>query len=98
MKESELILHLLFPAHEETSRAVHPTVRPLHHPAPGTVPRDELFLALLFPPAADVRLIVACDQFLVDWSGVVGSIQTEVLRLLRRGLGSADQQAIQRGT
>jgi hypothetical protein len=45
-----------------------------------------------------VRLIVACNQFLVDRSGVVGSIQTEVLQLLWIWLGAADHQPVEGGT
>jgi hypothetical protein len=98
MKESEIILHLLFPTNQETARAIDPGMGAFHDPAPGTIPRDELFLAFLFPPTADVRLVVPCHQFLVHRSRVVGSIQTHMLWLLRRGLGSADHQTIEGGT
>jgi hypothetical protein len=47
--------------------------------------RDDLFLSFLFSATTDMRLIATCDQFCVDWSRVVGSIQTEVLRLLWGG-------------
>src|SRR5260370_16815387 len=73
-------------------------MRAFHHPTAGTIARDELFLAFLFPPTADVRLVVPREQFLVHRSRVVGSIQTQMLWLLRRGLGSADHQTIEGGT
>jgi hypothetical protein len=98
VKEGEIILALLLPPNQETARAINPGMRAFDHPTAGTIARDKLFLALLFTPTANVRLVVPREQLLVHWSGVVGGIQTEMLRLLLSGLGSADDQAIQGGT
>ena len=68
---------------------VRSTTQPFHYPTTSSIARSDFFGSFLFPSTADVGLIVACDQFLVDRSGVVGRIQTEVLQLLwgwrRRG-------------
>jgi hypothetical protein len=98
MKEGEIILHLLLPPNEEPTGAIEPGMAAFHHPAAGTITRDELFLSLLFSPTAHVRLGMPCKQFLVDRSRVVGSIQAHLLGMLRCGLGSADDQTIQGGS
>ena len=69
-----------------------------HDPTTSSIARSALFFSLLFPSTADVGLLVACDQFLVDRSGVVGSIQAEVLRLLWCWLRAADQQPVEGST
>ena len=51
MKESEIILHLLFPPHEETARTIEPGMGAFHDPTASTIARDELLLALLFAPS-----------------------------------------------
>src|SRR6266699_382501 len=98
MKESEIILHLLLPPNEETARAIEPGMASFHYPPTSSIARSDLFLSFLFPSTADVGLIVACDQFLVDRSGVVSSIQTAVLWLLWSWLRAADHQPVEGGT
>ena len=90
MKEGEIILALLLPPNQESARAIEPGMGAFHHPTAGPIARDELFLAFLFHPTANMRLIVACEQFLVDQGGVVGGIQAQMLGLLCCRLGPAD--------
>src|SRR5260221_2476590 len=97
MQESQIILHLLFPAHEEATRPIDPGMAAFHHRTASTIARSNVFLSFLFPSTAHMWLIVPCQQLLIDWSGVVGGIQAQVLRLLWRGLGSADDQSIEGG-
>ena len=75
LKKGEIILTLFLPANQESARTIEPGMAAFYHPTAGTIARDELFLAFLFTATADVWLIVACEEFLVDGSGVVGSIQ-----------------------
>src|SRR5215472_9495896 len=98
MKESQIIFPLLFPPHEQTTGAIDPGMAAFHDPTTSSRARDDLFFSLLLPSTADVGLIVACDQLFVDWSGVVGCIQTEVLWLLFCWLWAADHQAVQGST
>jgi len=63
--------------------------------AANTRARDHPWLPFLFPATTHIRLITLCDQFLVDRSGVVGSIQAEVLRLLWCWLRAADHQPVE---
>jgi len=79
MKESEIILHLLFPPNQQTARAIDPGMAPFHYPTASTIARDDLFLSFLFPATTDMRLILPCEQFPVDRSGVVGGIQAQML-------------------
>ena len=54
-------------------------------------------LAFLFPATTHMRLIVPCQQLLIDRSGIVGGIQAQVLRLFCRRLGPTDDQSIEGG-
>src|SRR5260221_7850693 len=98
MKKGQIILALLLPTNQESARAIEPGMGAFDDPTTGTIARDELFLSFLFPPTAHVRLVVPCEQFLVHWSGVICGIQTEMLRLLLSGLGSADDQTVEGST
>src|SRR5258706_7113897 len=69
-----------------------------YDPTTSPIARSDFFFSFLFPSTTDVGLIVACDQFLVDRSGVVGRIQTEVQLLLWGWLRAADHQAVEGGT
>src|SRR5260370_41874095 len=71
MQESQIILYLLFPPYEQTARTIEPRMAPFHDPTASSIARSDLFVSFLFPSTADVGLIVAYDQFLVDRSGVV---------------------------
>src|SRR5260221_12543023 len=98
MKESEIILHLLFPTNQQTTRAIDPGMAPFHYPTASTIAKDNLFVSFLFPSTADVRLVMTRQQFLIDRRGVVGGVQAEMLWLLFRGLGATDHQSAEGGT
>src|SRR5260221_2941487 len=98
MQESQIILHLLFPAHEEATRSIDPGMAAFHHPTATTIARSTLFLAFLFPTTAHMWLIAPCQQIFVDRTGVLGGIQAQVLRPLWRRLGSAAEQSIKCAT
>jgi hypothetical protein len=97
MKESQIILHLLFPPNEEPARAIEPGMAPFHHPSSRPIARNALFLALLFPSTTDVWLVLSCQQFSIHRSGIVGGIQAQMLWLLNCGLWSADHQTVKVG-
>ena len=48
VEHAEVVLHLLLPADQDPAEPVHPAVCPLHHPAPGLVPR--LLASAPWPP------------------------------------------------
>jgi hypothetical protein len=49
-------------------------MRAFDYPTTSTIPRNDRSLALLLAPTAHMRLIVACEQFLVHGWGVLGRI------------------------
>ena len=54
MKEGDVVVGRLVPADQNAPKAVHPTVSPFHHPAPGLETGFLFDGPCLFTPAADV--------------------------------------------
>ncbi len=97
MEENKIIFHLLLPSHEKPARTIDPGMAAFDYPSTRTIARDHFFLAFFFPSTANVGLVMPSEQIPINWRGVVCGIQAQMLRLLRCGLWSADQETIKSG-
>ncbi len=100
VEEGFVIGDFFLPADQQSSEAVHPTMRPLHHPAPRPIPGDLLPRLRLGPPALldrDVGCVTPAGHQLPHRGVVIPLVPQKVLWLLRRGLGSLDRDAVQGG-
>jgi hypothetical protein len=96
MQKREVVLRLLVPANEQTAKAVHPGMCPLHHPTPRFEPRFPLDCFGLFPARTHMRRKAEFFQRCIDLIIVVASIQAHPLWLIRGRLWPCDDQAFDR--
>src|SRR5262249_55560224 len=98
MEERDVVLGLLAPADEHAAVAVHPAVRPLHHPPPRLGPRPPLQLLRLLAPRPDVRREAELLGDVPHLVVVVALIQAQPLRLVGAGPrpGPVGREALRR--
>lgn len=96
MQKGEIVLRLLVPANEQTAKAVHPGMRPLHHPAPRFEARFPFDGFGLVPTWADMGGKAELLQRGIDRIIVVAGIQAHPLWPTRGRLWSGDDQAFDR--
>ena len=93
MEEREGVLRFLVPAKEQATKAIHPRMRALHHPAPRCEPRF-LFEGFSFRSArADLGGTAELLQRGIHLLVVVASIPAHPLRLFLARLWPCDAQA-----
>ena len=86
MKKGDVVVRRLVPADQNAPEAVHPTVSPFHHPAPG-FEAGFLFDGLsLFAPAPDVGREAKLFQGPAHLVIVIALVQAQTLGALRTGL------------
>src|SRR5712692_6602866 len=95
MEHRQVVLWLLLPADQEASKAVHPAMRPLHHPASGSVASLLLDGRCFFAPAADMGRVAELLGQRPDFVVVVAFIQAQPLGLLRGRLRPGDRHTLQ---
>jgi hypothetical protein len=89
-----VVVVLFRPADEQGAVAVHPGVTRFDDPAPSAPAGGVGLEADLVAAAADVRRKPALGGELVHRGRVVGAVETEPLRRLRRRLGPPDRDAV----
>ena len=94
MKEPQVVLGLLGPAHEDAAEAVHPTVRAFHDPASGLEARLLLEGLRLFSPRTDMRGEVELLEQVPNFVVVVAFVQTQTLGIRGSGPGAANRNAL----
>ena len=88
MKQTQIVLGLLFPPCQDAAKAIHPTVRAFHHPSSGLETSLAFERLGLFAAGANVRGI---PELLGQVSGfvvIVPFVQAQSLRSLPGGLRS----------
>src|SRR5919108_3201885 len=97
MQKGQRMLRLFVPASQDAPKAVHPRLRPLHDPAPGSLARysfDRLrFLSTRPHLGGEAKLRQALAPFL----RVVPFLETPALWLCLRWLRALDDQAVECG-
>src|SRR5579871_596524 len=99
MEQRDIVLRFFAPANEDTPKAVHPTVRPFHHPPPRLVPCLPLDLLRLLAPHLDVRREAELLQQRADFVVVISFVQAHPLGRVLGRLGTLGicRDALQRG-
>ena len=95
MQHSEIVLALLLPADQEPPEAVQPAVRPLDHPASGSVAYSACQRFGFFAPCVQVQGVEELLGQLPHLVVVVAFVQQQSLRLLRRRLGPSNRNALE---
>src|SRR5262245_18306843 len=94
MQKRYRVPHVLVPADQDTSEAMHPAVRALYHPAP----RPEVgFLSQcfrLFPPRSDMGGEAELGEQSTDLLIVITFVQAHPLSYFRGGLRPLDGDAL----
>src|ERR671924_1348737 len=96
MQQGEVVLGLLTPADQDAAEAVHPAVRPLHHPPPRLVAGPALHPLRLLLLGRDVRREAELLRDLLHLIVGVAPVQAEALRRLRGRVGPLDGDTFQR--
>ena len=97
MKEGDVIVRGLVPAHQDAPEAVQPAVGALHHPAPGLEPSFPFDRLCLLAPAADMGGEAELLQRVAHLVKVVAFIQTHALGMLWTGFWPWYAQTVHRG-
>ena len=97
MQECAVVRRFLRPADEDAPKAVHPPGCAFAHPAPRSGARCRLAGLGLFAPRADMGREAERRQDSAYFLVVVAFVQTQALRLLRRGRGPLCDAAFARG-
>ena len=95
MQEAEIIRRFLFPADQQSSRAIEPGVRAFDFPAASLAATVLRFRRFVFF-AWDVRRISALTNFGIDGLAGVAFIEAEMLRVLSSRLGPFDGNCVER--
>jgi hypothetical protein len=93
MKKRQIILRLFIPAHEQAAKAIHPGMRPFHHPAACFEPGFSFDGLDLFPAGANVCGKAEFAQDVAHLVVVIALRQAHPLRLLLGWLGTVDDDA-----
>jgi hypothetical protein len=96
VEHREVGVGAFFPAGEDAAEAVEPGVGALDDPTAGTEAGLAFDRLCFFASAADVGGERELGGELADLVVVVGSVEAEALRSLRRGLRSLDRDARER--
>ena len=96
MKEAEIILDLLRPAHQHIPEPIKPTVRALHHPASRLEASALLDLLGFFAASADMRRVAELNDQLADFIEVIPLVEAQVLTPVSPNPWPLDGQARQR--
>lgn len=97
MKKAKIILRFLLPAYQYAPETIHPTVRPLGHPATGLEANLTLERLGFFTPRANMSGISKLFYQGSYLTRIIRLIQTHPLRLLRRRLRANHRNTLQRG-
>ncbi len=84
MEKSQILLDLLLPTDQKTTRPIEPGMRAFHYPSASPKARRGNFLLLFLPTPANMRKLVMSFDLLTDGQVIIPSIQTQVLRLRLR--------------
>ena len=87
MQEGDVVLGLFLPTDEEATKAVHPTVRALHHPAAGAEARFAFERDRFFTPGADVGGEAELGHDVAHFPVVIAFVQTQPLGCSAVGSG-----------
>src|SRR5512143_128553 len=97
MKKSEIVRRLLFPAHEEAAKAIHPTMTALHHPSARSLTGltgEILGLRTARPNMSrETELLQASSHLII----VVALVQAQALRLVVCRFWPPDHEALESG-
>src|SRR5689334_2715734 len=96
MKEAEMILDLLRPAHENIPEAIKPTVRALNHPSSRLEASALLDLLGFFAASADMRRVAELNDQLADCIEVIALVEAQVLTPVGPNSWPLDGDAVQR--
>src|SRR5437016_813359 len=96
MQHRDVVLSLFLPAYEDSTKPIHPAVGALHDPAARLEPSALLDQLGFLSSGADVSREMKLLQKVTDLVVVVPLVHADVLRLLRRGLGLPDRNAVDR--
>src|SRR5437016_421993 len=97
MKKRQIVLDLLLPTDQETTRPIDPGMSAFDHPSAGTMARDRVFFLLFLSTAANVRKVLVVLNDLETGRVIIAGIQTQVLRRGGDWLWPCNHQAFQRG-
>jgi hypothetical protein len=95
MKKAEIILRFLLPPYQYTPETIHPTVRPLGHPATGFEANLILDRLGFFTPRANMSGISKFFDQGSYLTRIIRLIQTHALRFLRRWLRANHRNTLQ---
>src|SRR6266487_1579092 len=94
MEKCQVILWLFIPANKQPTKAIHPRMRPFHHPAACFEPRLPLDRPGFFPTWANVGRKAKFAQDVTHLLVVVALVETHPLRLLLGRLRTLDYDAL----
>ena len=97
MKHGDVRIGSLLPSNQYPPKAIHPTVRPLHDPATGLVPRPFLDRLGLFSTGTNVRREPKLVDQLSGLGVVVPFVHGHVLGIGFGRLRTLDRDALNRG-
>ena len=95
MNHRQVVLLILLPPDEQPSKAVHPGMRPLDHPAPRPIPGDVGPVLGLFAPRPNVRRIPPRLHQVAHLVVIIPFIQAQMLGIVLRGFRPPDGQRLQ---
>src|SRR5438093_9298987 len=98
MEHGQIVLDLFVPADQDTAKAVHPTVSPFDHPAPGLVADLSFERLCLFTSGSDVQRVAEDLAQFSNFIVIVALVQAQMLWLFWRGLGPFYWNTFQRGS
>ena len=97
MKKAKIILRFFLPSYQDTPETIHPTMRPLGHPATGREAHLTLDRLGFFTPRANMSGISKLFDQSSYLTRIIRLIQTHALRFLRRRLRANHRNTFQRG-
>lgn len=98
MEQSQIVLNLFVPADKYSAKAIHPTVRALHHPTSGLVANMAFEGLRLFLSRTNMQGVAKFLAQFPDFVVVIPFIQAEILPLLFGWLWSDNWDTFQRPT
>lgn len=96
MQHASVILRLLFPANQDSTESVHPTVGPFGHPAACFEARGPSNQPRLLTTRTNVRCKPEFPRQTANFVTVIPFVQTQALRFVQRRPGSFHRNAFDR--
>ena len=94
MEQSQIVFNLFVPADEYSAKAIHPTVRALHYPAPCLEADLPLEGLCLFLSRSNMQGMAKCFSSFPNLVVVIPFIQAKVLLLLFSRLWPSNRNAL----